>query len=891
MRLSKHSLASVAKAARLEQLEVRRFLHGDHDGHSELDHDHDHEHDHGSITDLHVEDGCTPCLFQSQRTPGADFNLGNKWGSSSVTYGYSNLFASLTSDMSNREIRDAINEALLVWTAVSPLRFTEVADPGGTINDNAHSVESPQMRIGAHFIDGATGSNVLAHAYGPGSGRGGDMHFDTGNTYNRANAAGLIEVAAHEIGHAIGLGHANGDFNGSCPAPKPAIMDACIQGRYANPGDGFLLADDIGGVQAHYGAGLGYVLESSGAMFVSGTQAANTFNISVSGSTLTIESEGFGSFSRSVSGITSITVYGRGGGDTFWVNGLPSGIELTLDGAAGNDVVQIGNADYDNNILGDVVLNLGDGNDEVVVGDILDGVGSDTYTFDLGFRFRKALGGEINYAGDVELFSLVASGNNDIINILNVPVGTNFNLNGWGGNDTFNVGNGDYDFWVGGNVTLGGATGNDTLNILDADDAGVDTYTLDNNTFSKSSEVNTVQYGTMEIVNINAASGDIDHVFNLTGGPTDGTVNVFAGSGNDVFNVGGNDIDANAIRTTFNLDGQAGTDDLNYNDGSDVGDTDVYDINGNTILKTIGTDVITVNMTSIANQVLNASNGGTRINGNTLNRATTINAGGGNDIIDLDDNYSFTINNIPINFATVLSTGTGNDDVLLNDDNSAEQVWASFDQNETLGTLNIGNGGLLSMLPNGLRHLSVTGLTLNGRINLYDNMFIRRELGTSASAYYRDRLRNGYNNGAWNGSEPAIYSTTAAGDSKLALGYALKSEAPSVTALGTVLNPNDLVIRLTQKGDTDLDRDVDFDDLLRVAQNYGVATGKFWTQGDFDYAGNVNFDDLLSLAQRYGLAFATAGSVANAGLTTSTRSASVRKSVLSSLDNDQEAVA
>jgi hypothetical protein len=848
---------SVEKVCKLENLEMRRLLHGDH-GAGELEHSHD------LVIpgeDKHAEENCSPCLFESG---GPEFNLGNKWGSSAVSYGYSNLFSTLTSDMTDREIRDSINEALLVWSAVSPLRFTEAADPGGAVNDNTHSIESPQIRIGTHFIDGASGSNVLAHAYGPGSGRGGDLHFDSGNTYNRVSAEYFIEVAAHEIGHAIGLGHANGDVvNGNCPTPKPAIMDACIQSRYGEPGDAFLLADDIAGVQAHYGAGLGYVLESGGNMYVSGTQNDNTFFISSDGSNITINSQGFGSFTRSLSGINSITVYGRGGNDTFWVDGVPASVELTVDGAAGNDVVQIGDQNYDNNILGNVVTNLGAGNDEVVVGDILDEAGSDVFTFDLGFKFRKSIGGEINFNGDVETFSLVASGNNDIINVLQVPVGTNFILSGWGGNDTFNIGNGDFDFWVGGDISITGVTGTDTLNILDADDGGADTYTLDSNTFSKSSEVNTVQFATMETVNINAASGDYANIFNLTGGPTDGTVNVDAGDGDDVFNVGGNSINNNAVNTIFNLDGQVGSDVVNFNDGSDIGDTDVYTINANSIIKTAGAITSTVNLTSVSEQVINASNGGTQINGNGIGRMTTINGGGGNDTIDLDDNYSITINNVTLNYATVLNTGTGDDNVLLNDDNSAEQVWASFDQSETLGTLNIGSGGLLTMLPNGLRHLSVNSVVMNGRLNLYDNLFIRRNYGAGSQDFYRTRLQSGYNNGAWNGAEPSIYSTTAAGNSTRALGYALKSDATTVTALGTVINPNDLVIKLTQKGDADLDRDVDFDDLLRLAQNYGNNTGRNWFNGDFDYDAGVDFDDLLFLAQRYSQPFAVSSPVAS----------------------------
>jgi hypothetical protein len=53
-------------------------------------------------------------------------------------------------------------------------------------------------------------------------------------------------------------------------------------------------------------------------------------------------------------------------------------------------------------------------------------------------------------------------------------------------------------------------------------------------------------------------------------------------------------------------------------------------------------------------------------------------------------------------------------------------------------------------------------------------------------------------------------------------------------------------------GDADLDSDVDFADLLVMAQNYGAQSGRSWHQGDFDFNGSVNFSDLLSLAQNYG---------------------------------------
>lgn len=52
-------------------------------------------------------------------------------------------------------------------------------------------------------------------------------------------------------------------------------------------------------------------------------------------------------------------------------------------------------------------------------------------------------------------------------------------------------------------------------------------------------------------------------------------------------------------------------------------------------------------------------------------------------------------------------------------------------------------------------------------------------------------------------------------------------------------------------GDANLSGTVDFDDLLKLAQNYN-GTSKVWADGDATYDGAVNFDDLLKLAQNYG---------------------------------------
>ncbi len=52
-------------------------------------------------------------------------------------------------------------------------------------------------------------------------------------------------------------------------------------------------------------------------------------------------------------------------------------------------------------------------------------------------------------------------------------------------------------------------------------------------------------------------------------------------------------------------------------------------------------------------------------------------------------------------------------------------------------------------------------------------------------------------------------------------------------------------------GDADHDGDVDFNDLVALAQNYDTAGGRTFSQGDYNYDGNVDFHDLVVLAQRY----------------------------------------
>lgn len=164
---------------------------------------------------------------------------GGKWD-------YSNLTWSLrTMDPFNLDpgmVRYQLDKALKVWSDNSRLTFREV--------------NSDRADILVYFHRGYHGDGfpfdgrgqILAHAFFPGEGRGGDAHFDEEEQWllrdeeddNRGTS--LFAVAAHEFGHSLGLQHST---------VKGALMYPWYQGLSPNYQ---LPDDDRHGIQQLYGA-------------------------------------------------------------------------------------------------------------------------------------------------------------------------------------------------------------------------------------------------------------------------------------------------------------------------------------------------------------------------------------------------------------------------------------------------------------------------------------------------------------------------------------------------------------------------------------------------------------------------------------------------------------
>ncbi|OCT93196.1 matrix metalloproteinase-18 [Xenopus laevis] len=155
------------------------------------------------------------------------------WKKKDLTYRIQNYIPQMTRD----EVDQAIQKAFKVWSDVTSLTFTRIYDG---VSDIEMLFASKDHKDFLPF-DGPSG--VLAHALAPGDNMGGDVHFDADEKWTSGSAGvNLFLVAAHELGHSLGLDHSK---------ESNALMYPTY--RYINPNTFQLPQDDISGIQSLYG--------------------------------------------------------------------------------------------------------------------------------------------------------------------------------------------------------------------------------------------------------------------------------------------------------------------------------------------------------------------------------------------------------------------------------------------------------------------------------------------------------------------------------------------------------------------------------------------------------------------------------------------------------------
>jgi hypothetical protein len=563
------------------------------------------------------------------------------------------------------------------------------------------------------------------------------------------------------------------------------------------------------------------------------------------------------------SGFESLVITGSALAATYSINGSSSAATI-VNGGAGADTVNVGGGDVDTNLGTNITVNGGGGADVLTFDDSADGAGANTATFTNGQIVKGAQ--LFVYTSFVSLLWQGAA-MATTYNVNGTTPGTPVTINGGAGNDTFNVGGGDYDSNINGEVRIVGNGGVDRVVINDTADqnAPVDTYEVNGGSFTKSSATGIdVSFSspiiggapTIEEFVLNASNFDSTINVNSTGGqsipvfPNPPTifpvaVTVNAGDGADAINVApsGN---LNLIRGNINIIGGAGVDALTINDFGDA-DNDPF---------------------FITHAQLTNTDWGYTAQYSSASESLTVNTGSGSNIINFDAaaagpanvflNGNGGVDNFEISGGTAtVNGGAGLDNVDVNEDevNTAQAVFAV---SQDLGALRIFAGGTATVAVNGSTILDTnTAGTLRGTLNVNNNTAVVR---SPSLTFLIDKLARGYNAGAWNGvpaggQNGAITSGTANSTALSdGVGYAEIGAAAGQLNQAVVQGANvvagNVVMTYTLSGDTNLDRTVGFPDLVSLAQNYNLV-GTNWAQGNFNYDNVTDFADLVPLAQNY----------------------------------------
>ncbi|XP_043854072.1 macrophage metalloelastase-like [Dromiciops gliroides] len=156
-----------------------------------------------------------------------------RWKKYDLTYRIMNY----TPDMAKADVDYAVKKAFEVWSNVTPLTFKRIYMGEADILISFASGDHGDF----YPFDGRHGT--LAHAYAPGTGIGGDAHFDEDEGWTAGTRGyNLFLVAAHEFGHSLGLDHSK---------DPQALMYPTYRG--VDPRQFHLSQDDIKGIQTLYG--------------------------------------------------------------------------------------------------------------------------------------------------------------------------------------------------------------------------------------------------------------------------------------------------------------------------------------------------------------------------------------------------------------------------------------------------------------------------------------------------------------------------------------------------------------------------------------------------------------------------------------------------------------
>jgi hypothetical protein len=630
---------------------------------------------------------------------------------------------------------------------------------------------------------------------------------------------------------------------------------------------------------------------------IEGSSGPDAISIGISGNDILFVLNGV-SDTRSNALIDDIVINGNGGADVFSIINNFSQNTIVVNGGAGNDTINIGNGDNTADSGGGITVNGGSETDRLKLFDS-GRIGALQYDIlptrvDLHESFSSFNEASFGYGG-VENLEIVGGSSFSFFSVQGAP-GANLILDAGTSPSPGDV------------LEIDGNT-NESVTLFPAPSPTA-TYQ------GKSITTTAIEQTLIEGLNLTIQSAAADEAYHVT---ANGNYNVFASAGNNIagdfsvrlctsvmLDMAANDGGAGSDFVDFNGDWVA-SDTLNINAGTGINDlrikhavkfsTEFGTLKGQNvrlILLESAHATLSGNQSAIAQVNYQSDAALLDLSGTTAVAnvgSFELQSAGGSLSVALLQALNVTtafkvgaheLHKLGLGSLNILSIATQTH--AIGAKLSVESGVANIDSDPSAGGgLNLGVGllagasinfgttahlkdlsitdGVAKIRPNGGRVLVADTLTLAGTaaVDVTDNsMIVRNSAGAAILPTLDAAVRSGFNNGAWTG--PGIRSSSAASAPGTAVGFGpatdLLASLPGVF-LGQSVAAGSIVFRHTIQGDANLDRAVNFSDLVILSQNYDTA-GRSFTRGnfDFDVQGKVDFADLVLVAQHYNNALA-----------------------------------
>jgi Ca2+-binding RTX toxin-like protein len=381
-------------------------------------------------------------------------------------------------------------------------------------------------------------------------------------------------------------------------------------------------------------------ITSSSVVFVVGSSGNDTVTIDTSNlfgaPTITATLDGVTSSYNSF-GVPGVYVFPEGGSNTVDIEHSLFSHPVTVDLAGGSATVNISRYAGDlGNIRGDVNV-VGDDNsaDGLALYD-LNNASEVTYRVDSSSVLRD-VSATISYSG-MGIVSVNGGSASDTYNIESTASGIPMWITGGAGNDTFNVSPSAMNLaGIQATLTVSGLGGNNFLYLNDQNNPTSQAYSVTSATVSRSGAA-PINYS-FEAVSLYGGSGN--DTYNIESTPSGTPLFAQGGGGNDTFNISPTAQDLNGIQGDVVVSGGGGQNTGNIYDGSNprtvayTVNTVTYSVTSTTVTRT-GAATVSYD-SNVQGMTLYGGSANNRYDIESTSSSTpvTVNAGGGNDSIEV----------------------------------------------------------------------------------------------------------------------------------------------------------------------------------------------------------------------------------------------------------------